>query len=437
MQFTVKNIYNFGKKIFPYPRSLTGEGTLKTLKEIQKIIPNLKINNFKCGTKAFDWKLPPEWIIKDAYVLDHNKKKIINFKVNNLHLVSYSKKIDKLMTFNELKKNLYFLKKRPKAIPYTTSYYEKNWGFCLSYENYLKLNRYYSKKKNVKKKLRVFVDSKFKPHGKMYYGEILLSGKSKKEVLLSTNICHPSLVNNELSGLLCSILLYNYFKKKNNSRSIRMLFLPETIGAIAYINKNEKKLKKYIYGGYVLSCLADNRSFSYLKTKKENTPSDKAALSIIKQEKIKAKIYSFLKRGSDERQYNSVGIDLNIGSILRTKYREYPEYHTSDDNFKLCTIKGLQGGFEYSKKIIELLIENTKPLIRVKCEPMLSKRNLYSTIGSNIQNKTYQSLLDVLQFCDGKNDIIDISEKINLKTDDVINIVKKLASHKLISLNAN
>ena len=148
------------------------------------------------------------------------------------------------------------------------------------------------------------MDSKFKPHGKMYYGEILLSGKSKKEVLLSTNICHPSLVNNELSGLLCSILLYNYFKKKNNSRSIRMLFLPETIGAIAYINKNEKKLKKYIYGGYVLSCLADNRSFSYLKTKKENTPSDKAALSIIKQEKIKAKIYSFLKRGSDERQYS-------------------------------------------------------------------------------------------------------------------------------------
>jgi len=180
MQFTVKNIYNFGKKIFPYTRSLTGEGTLKTLKEIQKIIPDLKINNFKCGTKAFDWKLPPEWIIKDAYVLDHNKKKIIDFKVNNLHLVSYSKKINKLMTFNELKKNLFFLKTRPKAIPYITSYYEKNWGFCLSYENYLKLNRYYSKKKNVKKKLRVFVNSKFKTNGKMHYGEILLRGKSKK-----------------------------------------------------------------------------------------------------------------------------------------------------------------------------------------------------------------------------------------------------------------
>jgi aminopeptidase-like protein len=430
----ISKIYRFGKKIFPYLRSLTGPGTYKTLIEIQKQIPKLKINFFKSGSKVFDWTIPPEWNIKEAYLLDHNNKKLLDIKNNNLHIVNPSKKINQFLTFNEIKKNLHYLKENPTAIPYITSYYKTTWGFCLSYNYYKKLEKYYSHKKNSNKKIKVVINSSFNPNGKMNFGEAYIKGKFKEEILISTNICHPQMANNELSGPMCAILLYNYFKTKKNFKSIRFLFLPETIGSIAYLSKNLKILKKNVYGGYVLSCIGDNRNYTYLKTKNAESNSDKAALKIIKDYRIKARIKSFLiDRGSDERQYNSPGIDLNIGGIMRTMYREYKEYHTSDDDFNLVTTKGIRGGYNFSKKIIELLIKNYIPIVNTKCEPMLSKRGLYSFYGKNKSDNLSRNILNVLQCCDGSMDTIEISNRLNLDINSVFNITNILSSKKLIS----
>ena len=429
----VNKILLFGKKIFPYLRSLTGSGTYKTLIEIQKHIPKLKINFFKSGSKVFDWTVPPEWNIKEAYLLDHNNKKLLDIKNNNLHIVNPSKKINQFLTFGELKKNLHYLKTRPAAIPYVTSYYKKNWGFCLSYNYYKKLEKYYSHK-NSNKKIKVVINSSFNPNGKMNFGEVYIKGKFKEEILISTNICHPQMANNELSGPMCSILLYNYFKKKKNLKSIRFVFLPETIGSIAYLSKNLKTLKKNVYGGYVLSCIGDNRNYTYLKTKNCKSNSDKAALKTIKDCRIKARIKSFLiDRGSDERQYNSPGIDLNIGGIMRTMFRDYREYHTSDDNFNLVTSKGIQGGYNFSKKIIELLINNCIPIINTKCEPMLSKKGLYNTFGRSTYDNFSRNILNILQCCDGSMDTIDISDRLKLDINYVFKITNILSSKKLIS----
>ena len=244
---------------------------------------------------------------------------------------------------DELINKLFSLKKQPNAIPYITSYYEKRWGFCMSYNQLKKLKNNYKKKD----KFKVVIKSSFNKKGFLNYGELVLKGKSADEILVSTYICHPSMANNELSGPIVSMSLINYFKKiKNLNKSIRFIFIPETIGSIAYIYQNFSKLKDRVIGGYNLSCIGDERNHSCILSKYENSPSDDSLIEAYKKLKIKKyKIYSFLKRASDERQFNSPGIDLKITSIFRTKYGEFPEYHTSLDNFNVVTLKGIKGGY--------------------------------------------------------------------------------------------
>ena len=227
--------FDLMKRLFNINRSLTGEGNRKTLKIIKKKIRALRILEFKSGQKVFDWIVHPEWIVKDAYVLDQNKKKIIDFKKNNLHLVGYSKAIKKKVSLGELKKHLYTYKSQPDAIPYVTSYYNKTWGFCLPFNKLKKLKKgeYY-----------VNVDSVFNNNGSLTIGEYKIKGKSNKEILLSTNICHPSMANNELSGPVISTFLIDYFSKRKNYYSMRFLFLPETIGPLTYLSKNLRTVKK-------------------------------------------------------------------------------------------------------------------------------------------------------------------------------------------------
>ena len=245
---------NFAKKIWPYNRSLTGKGNEQTLKDIKKFIGNLKIHSIKSGSKVYDWTIPLEWEIKDAYIKDPDKKKIVDFKKNNLHVVSYSKNIKKIISLENLKKNIFYLKKIPQAIPYVTNYYEKKWGFCVSYNQF----------KNLKKgNYEIKIESKFKK-GKLIYGEYYKKGKTKKEILFSTNICHPSLANNELSGIIVCSALAKWIKKKKFRFSYRFLFLPETIGALAYIKKNINNLKSNVIGGYNVVCVGDERTFSFL-----------------------------------------------------------------------------------------------------------------------------------------------------------------------------
>ena len=425
----IKRYYDIAKtKLFPIMRSLTGEGVRTTLKIIQKEFYKLKIKKFKSGTNVFDWIIPEEWNVSEAYVMDKYKNKIIDFKINNLHLLGYSIPVKKKITKKELFKNLYFLKKQPEAVPYITSYYKKRWGFCLSYNEYKILDKRYS----LNDKFYVVINSNFNKSGYLNYGELVLKGKSKKEILVSTYVCHPSMANNELSGPIVSMGLINHFKNKNLDKTIRFIFIPETIGSISYLSRNINYLKKNIIGGYNLSCIGDERQHSCMFSKYLNSPSDEAIIEAYKSLKIKDyKVYSFLKRGSDERQYNSPGVDLKISSIFRTKYGEYPEYHTSLDDFNLVTIKGCQGGFNVAKRSIEILLERIYPKCKIVCEPQMGKRGLYPSLSIKKNEKLSKSYMNFLQYSDGTNSLEKISKLIKLDLRSVKRIHKILNKHGL------
>ena len=422
--------YNLAKnRLFPLCRSITGNGIKETLNIIKKEFPKLKIYSVKSGTKVFDWKIPPEWNIKTAYVIDKFGEKIIDFSENNLHLVGYSTPINKTLTKKKLFKKIHSIPAQPNAIPYITSYYKKYWGFCVSHNNKMK----FQKKYKDTDKFKVVIDSSLNKRGKLNYGEIFLKGKSKQEILISTYICHPSLANNELSGPIVSLALIKYFSKfKRLNKSIRFIFIPETIGSITFLSRNLNNLKKNLIGGYNLSCIGDDRQYSCMLSKYENTLADIALIESFKKLKINYKIYSFLKRGSDERQYNSPGIDLPIASIFRSKYGEYPEYHTSLDNFKLVTKSGIYGGFKVAKTAIRILINKIIPINRILCEPQMGKRGLYSNLSTKNVNIFSRRLMNFLQYSDGKNDLFKISKLIKLKMSEVLKIYKILKKEKLV-----
>ena len=371
------NIYKIGKKLFTINRSITGNGVRSTLLNIKKELKKLKICEVKSGKKFYDWKIPPEWNVKKAYVKDKNGKVIIDIKNNNLHLVGYSTPCNFFVNKEKLLKHVHSIKKQPNAIPYVTSYYKKYWGFCVTDNLRKKIKKFYLNND----KFLIKIESNFKKNGSLTFGELLIPGKSKKEILISTNICHPQMANNELSGPLVALALAKHFSKQKNEKTIRFVFIPETIGSIAYLNLNYNELKKNVIAGYTLSCIGDQRSYSFIPTKYGSTISDKAAKRAFKELNLKYKKFSFLKRGSDERQYNSPGIDLPIASILRTKYLEFPEYHTSLDNFNLMTKKGLSGGYKVVKKAIEILMKEIIPVSKVICEPKLQKKNLYKSLS--------------------------------------------------------
>ena len=428
---SIKKYYFLAKKtLFPLNRSLTGKGIKQTLKIIKNEFPKLKIKKIKAGAKVFDWKIPEEWNISDAFIIDKHGDKIIDFKKNNLHVVGYSKPINRTMGRDELINKLFSLKKQPNAIPYITSYYEKRWGFCMSYNQLKKLKNNYKKKD----KFKVVIKSSFNKKGFLNYGELVLKGKSADEILVSTYICHPSMANNELSGPIVSMSLINYFKKiKNLNKSIRFIFIPETIGSIAYIYQNFSKLKDRVIGGYNLSCIGDERNHSCILSKYENSPSDDSLIEAYKKLKIKKyKIYSFLKRASDERQFNSPGIDLKITSIFRTKYGEFPEYHTSLDNFNLVTLKGIKGGYNVAKKSIIILLNKIIPKNKILCEPQMGKRGLYPTLSTKEKKSTTNNYMNFLQYADGNNSIERISKKINLGLNLTKKIFLKLKSNNLV-----
>lgn len=438
----MKKYINIGKKLFPICRSITGKGTYETLKIIKKELPMLKIKKKKSGTKVFDWTIPPEWNIKQAYVKDKNNIKIVDFKRNNLHLVNYSSPVNKNINKLELIRKIHTLKNKINAIPYITTYYKRYWGFCLKYND---LKRIKIKYKN-KDKFKVCINSSFNKNGFMKYGEILLKGESKKEILLSTYICHPSMANNELSGPLVTMALTNFFKKIKLKKTIRILFIPETIGSINYIKDNLKVLKKNVIAGLVITCVGDNNNFSYLPTKYGNTTLDKIILSTFKSNKLKYKKYSFLNRGSDERQYNSPHVELPVASVMRSKYGTYPEYHTSLDDFKLVNSKGLRTSFIVLKKIINQILdldeknfikENRKikksnPISKIICEPFMSKRNLYPTLSNGFVKSNTRNIMNFLQYADGSNNCREISKYIKLNLNSTMKIYRTLKQYKLV-----
>ena len=416
-----KEMYDWATDLFPINRSLTGDGVRQTLQYIKNIVPELEVNEVPSGAKCFDWKIPQEWNCNDGYIIDPDGNKICDFKTNNLHIVGYSTPIDSEIELEELIEHLYYLKEQPTAIPYITSYYSPRWGFCLSFNEFQKLK---------KGTYKVKINSELKD-GNLTYGEIKIKGESEKEIFLSTYVCHPSMANNELSGPVVTTALVNFIKSLEGRKySYRIVFIPETIGSITYISRNIDEMKKNIIAGFNISCIGDDRSYSYLSTRYGNTLSDKVSKHILKN--IDYVEYSFLDRGSDERQYCSPGVDLPIATICRTKYGAYPEYHTSLDDLTVISPSGLYGGYDKIKKAIELLEMNNYYKVNVLCEPQLGKRGLYPTISTKTSGAVVATMMNFLAYADGSNDLIDIANIIGVQAEELFDIVHKMKVAKLI-----
>ncbi len=414
----------WAKELSKIYRSITGDGVVKTLNFLKTKLPELKEIKFKSGTKVFDWIIPDEWNVNDAYISNLKGKKIISFKENFLHLVSYSVPISKIVSKKELLQHLHTDKINKTAIPYVTSFYNKTWGFCIQYNKFKLLKD---------RQFAVHIESNFNSKGYLRCGELLKKGISKKEIFFSTYICHPVMANNESSGPSLAIAISKYIdnKYKKTKFSYRFLFNPETIGSIAYLSKFHKRMKKNVVSGYVLSCVGDDKKYSVINSPSENKISDlslKAALI----NKKNVKFFSYLERGSDERQYCSPNIDLPFSTFCRSKFGEYKEYHTSKDDFKLVTKKGLNNSLEIISTIIDAFEIGLYPKSKIFCEPMLSKRNLYPTIGKNNKNSYGRKYLDVLSFSNGVNNIFQIAILTNLNLKIVINTLETLKKNNLI-----
>ena len=420
-------MYDWATTLFPICRSLSGPGVVETLEFFKTQLPELNIKFFESGKTAFDWTIPDEWVIRDAYVEDMDGNKVIDFKQNNLHIVGYSIAVNEEMSFETLDQHLHSLPDQPDAIPYITSYYSPHWGFCLTHNQRVELS------KAPDKTYRVNIDASLKP-GKIHYGELLIPGETEQEILLSTYVCHPSMANNELSGPCVAAALAQWINKlPHRHYSYRILFLVETIGSIAYLNENFETMRQQTQAGFVLSCVGDTRAYSYIESREGNTLADRTLKHVLSSQAPKHKTYSFLHRGSDERQYCAPGIDLPVVGFCRSKYGEYPEYHTSLDNLELISAEGLQGAYEIMQSCIELLEHNRNYKVNVLCEPQLGKRGLYPNLCTAESGLSVRKMMNLIAYCDGKRDLIEIADKIGVKATELVPIVKKLSKHELIS----
>ena len=424
----LKLISNYFDRLWPILRSITGDGARKTHEILSELIP-LKTTEIPSGTKAHDWVVPKEWKLIDAYIIDPYGKKICDVKENNLHVINYSISVNKTISLQELQKHLHSIKELPNAIPYLTSYYGNNWGFCIKQKLRDKL---------VEGKYKVFIDSKHF-NGSMTISDKVLKGKSKKEILFTTYTCHPSMANNELSGPLVSAFLYKKLSKlKNRYFTYRFVFHPETIGSITYLSKKGKYLKNNVFAAYNLTCLGLKGSpVTYKRSKIGNSISDKAAEKILnKYKKKNLTIMDFYPSGSDERQYCSLGYNLPMGVIMRGVPGEYKRYHTSLDNKNIISIKILDEMINIYFEICKFLednkdiksqkykIKNSKHKkknrnyylnIKPYCEPHLSKRNLQQTIGSlRAKNVQIDAIKWLMSYSDEFHDLVSISKKSGL-----------------------
>ncbi len=416
-------MYDWATDLFPICRSITGKGVRDTLKYFKKIIPELSIKSVKTNEKFGDWEVPKEWNVKDAYIIDSSNNKILDFKTNNLHLWGYSEPVNKTLNLGELQKHLYSIEDSPDSIPYVTTYYNKNWGFSISH----------NQRKNLKSgKYKVVINSSLSD-GELNYGEILLKGESKKEILISSYICHPSMANNELSGPCVLVsLVKNYLKKIDRNFTYRLILIPETIGSIIYINKHLEHLKKSVFCGLNLSCVGDNISYSYLMSRKGNTFSDKVANYLINQYYPGSNRFSYLSRGSDERNYCWPGVDLPIISLMRTKYGDYKEYHTSDDNLEFISPEGLQGGYEINRNFLKIVEINKTYLSNTIGEPFLTKHKLRNKrMGNESLDLSSVNVINFLAYSDG-SDLIDICEKTGIDLLSFQKTIKILVEKKLV-----
>ena len=421
-----ETMHKWATDLFPLCRSLTGPGVRETLAYIEKLLPDLQIHEVASGTRAFDWTVPDEWTIRDAYIEDEDGNRIVDFNSNNIHVVGYSEPVDRIVELDELEEHLYSIPVQPDAIPYITSYYSRRWGFCLTHDQRLKLKsgRYH-----------VVIDSDLKP-GVLNYAELILPGKSQKEIFLSTYICHPSMANNELSGPVVTTALARWLMSvKDRQHTYRIIFIPETIGSIVYLSRHMSQMKDNIIAGFNITCVGDDRCYSFMPSRAGNTLSDRAALHVLRHTDPDVKLFTWLDRGSDERQYCAPGVDLPIATIMRSKYGQYPEYHTSLDDLSLITPTGLLGGYTVIRKAIEAIQNDVYCKVTVYCEPQLGKRGLYPTLSTKESATEVSAMMNLISYCDGSHSLLEIAEIIGESIFKLLKILSPLITNGLIEVS--
>ena len=408
--------------LYPLCRSITGDGVRETLGILKQYVP-LAINEVPSGTQVFDWTVPKEWNIRNAYIKNENGEKIVDFKQNNLHILNYSIPVDRKIDLNQLKDHLFTIPDKPEWIPYRTTYYNENWGFCITHDQYRKLRD---------GEYHVFIDSTL-DDGALTFGELLIKGKSHEEFLVSCHICHPSLCNDNLSGIALSTFLAGYLMGRPLNYSYRFLFIPGTIGSVTWLWLNKTTCIN-IKHGLVVNCVGDSGKFIYKRTRRQHAEIDQAVIYCLKNSGYEFEVVDFSPYGYDERQFCSPGFNLPVGCLSRSTHGRYPEYHTSADNFDIISPSNLNDSFILYNAVIDL-IDNNKNFARVNpfCEPQLGKRGLYDKIGARNGTKQDQlAMLWILNLADGQHSLLDIAEKSRIDFSILKDVARLLWDNELI-----
>jgi len=415
-------MYRLMSELYPICRSITGNGVRETLTILREHIP-LEVHEVRTGTRVFDWSVPKEWNIKEAYIKDSEGRKIVDFRRSNLHVLNYSVPIHKNVPLAELKEHLFTLPDHPDWVPYRTSYYKENWGFCISHNQFKDL---------ADGEYEVLIDSSLED-GHLTYGEYFIAGATADEILLSTHTCHPSLCNDNLSGIVLSVFLAKHLASAPLRYSYRFLFIPGTIGSITWLSLNEGNVSK-IKHGLVAACLGDAGQFTYKKSRQGNAEIDRAVINILKNSCRDYEMLDFIPFGYDERQYCSPGFDLPVGCFMRTPHGRYPEYHTSADNLDFVRPEYLADALSKLLSVVNILENNKKYIsLNPKCEPQLGKRGLYQAIGGQHDTKSRElAMLWVLNLSDGRNRLLDISDKSGIEFTIIKEVSDALLTHNLL-----
>jgi len=417
-----KELHRFAAKLYPICRSITGNGIRRTLKLIGEKI-SLQVSEVPSGTEVFDWIVPKEWNVNDAYIKDSAGRRVVDFHHSNLHLLNYSTPIHTTMPLSELREHLFTLPAHPDWIPYRTSYYKPSWGFCLSHNQMLALSE---------KEYEVCIDASLED-GHLTYGECYLPGKSSDEVLISTHACHPSLANDNLSGLTVATFLARLLSGRELRYSYRFLFIPGTIGAVTWLARNREAAGR-VRHGLVLTCVGDASGFHYKKSRREDAEIDRAAAHVLRHCGEPAEVLNFSPYGYDERQYCSPGFNLPVGCLMRSVWGTFPEYHTSADNLDLVHPGQLARSLQLCASIVDVL-ENNRTYLNQNpyCEPQLGRRNLYRSTGGQSIDGEINARLWVLNLSDGQNSLLDIAERSGLPFATIHNATELLLESKLLA----
>ena len=415
------------RALYPICRSITGNGVRRSLRLLRETIP-LALREVVSDTPVFDWTVPDEWNIRDAYIMNETGERLVDFRKSNLHVVNYSVPVNRTMSLAELRPHLFAIPETPDWIPYRTSYYQKNWGFCLTQRQ---LDKF------AEGEYHVYIDSTLRP-GQLTYGEFRIQGETDHEVLISCHSCHPSLCNDNLSGIAIAERLAALLQGLSLRYSYRFLWVPGTIGSITWLALNEA-LWPRIKPGLVLSCLGDSGNFTYKRSRRGNAEIDRAVEHVLLHGERKFSASDFTPYGYDERQYCSPGINLPVGCFMRTPNGCYPQYHTSADDLSLVTPVALGESLVQLLSVIQVLEENRRYVnLNPKGEPQLGRRGLYRQMGGGNAGAAMElALLWVLNFSDGRHDLLDVAIRSGVPFNQISRAAEALQAAGLLELAAS